>query len=225
MTEQEKAAKQTIPGSKNLSEYEGARFLASYGIPTAKAVLAHDWSEVKRAGETVGYPVVLKFSSPAISHKTEQGLVAVDLRGEADLEVAFNRIRGNSAIDKQEYLVQEMVKGERELVVGLVRDPQFGPCVMFGLGGIFAEILGDVVFRPAPLGVGDAAEMLQEIKGSKILAPVRGMPAVNRDSLINCLVAVGKIGLERDDVMAIDINPLIVRGNEPVAVDALVVLR
>ncbi|MBW6485955.1 MAG: acetate--CoA ligase family protein [Syntrophobacterales bacterium] len=209
----------------NLSEFESAKLLAGYGIPTAKAMLAHDWEAVKRAGKTIGYPVVLKLSSSEISHKTEKGVVAVDLHNEAELGLAFNRIREASAIAKPEYLVQEMVKGGRELVVGMVRDAQFGPCVMFGLGGIFTEILGDVVFRPAPLSERDAAAMLQEIKGNKILDLVRGMPAVNRESLLGCLMAVGKIGLERADIMAIDINPLIVRQGEPVAVDALVVLR
>ena len=209
----------------NISEFESAKLLAGYGIPTAKAMLAGDWTEVKRAGESIGYPVVLKLSSSEISHKTEKGVVAVDLHHEDDLKLAFNRIRAASGIASPEYLVQEMVQGVRELVVGMVRDAQFGPCVMFGLGGILTEILGDVVFRPAPLSERDAAEMLQEIKGSKILGPIRGMPAANRDSLISCLIAVGKIGFEREDIMAIDINPLIVRQSEPVAVDALVVLR
>src|SRR3989339_80249 len=216
---------QTGNSLNNLSEFEGAKLLAGYGIPTAKATLARDWTEVRRAGETIGYPVVLKLSSPGISHKTEKGFVAIDLHNEVDLELAFNRLRAVSSIDKPEYLVQEMVKGSRELVVGMIRDAQFGPCVMFGLGGIFTEILGDVVFRPAPLSEKDAAKMLQEIKGSKILGPLRGMPAVNSDSLIGCLMAVGKIGMERADIMAIDINPLVVREGEPVAGDALVVLR
>ena len=110
-------------------------------------------------------------------------------------------------------------------MIGMIRDPQFGPCVMFGLGGILTEILGDVTFRPAPLCEADAAEMLREIKGKKILSAIRGMPAVDTGSLIQCLMAVGRIGLEREDIQAIDVNPLIVQGSRPVAVDALVVLR
>ena len=117
-----------------------------------------------------------------------------------------------------------MIKGGRELVIGMIRDPQFGPCVMFGLGGIFTEILGDVTFRPAPLSEADAAEMLREIKGNKILDTVRGMPAVDADSLIQCLMAVGRIGLAHEEIQAIDVNPLIVQGSRPVVVDALVVL-
>ena len=210
---------------RTLSEFESARLLADYGIPTAKGVLALTWDEVKRAAEGIGYPVALKVCSPEVSHKTESGLVAVDLRNEADLEAAFKRISAASPMTDAAFLVQEMVKGGRELVVGMIRDPQFGPCVMFGLGGIFTEILGDVAFRPAPLSEADAEEMIGEIKGRKILGAVRGMPAVDRGALAACLIAVGRIGLEREEIQAVDVNPLIIRGNQPVAVDALVILK
>ncbi|MBU2234382.1 MAG: acetate--CoA ligase family protein, partial [Proteobacteria bacterium] len=146
-------------GSKTLSEFESTRLLAGFGIPTAKGILAQNLEEVKKAAESIGYPVVLKACSPEVSHKTESGLVAVDLRNEADLELAFQKISGSSPAKGGGFLVQEMIKGGRELVVGMIRDPQFGPCVMFGLGGIFTEILGDVTFRPAPLSEADAAEM------------------------------------------------------------------
>jgi acetyl-CoA synthetase (ADP-forming) len=169
--------------------------------------------------------VVLKVCSPEVSHKTESGLVAVDLRNETDLEAAFKRIGEASPVKHADCLVQEMVKGGRELVVGMVRDPQFGPCVMFGLGGIFTEVLGDVTFRPAPLVESDAMEMLMEIRGNKILGAVRGMEAVDLDSLVQCLMAMGKIGMAHEEIQAIDVNPLIVRGNSPVAVDALVILN
>ena len=212
-------------GSKTLSEFESTRLLAGFGIPTAKGILAQNLEEVKKAAESIGYPVVLKACSPEVSHKTESGLVAVDLRNEADLEHAFQKISGSSPAKGGGFLVQEMIKGERELVMGMIRDPQFGPCVMFGLGGIFTEILGDVTFRPAPLSEADAAEMMREIKGNKILDAVRGMPAVDADSLIQCLMAVGRIGMEREEIQAIDVNPLIIQGSKPVAVDALVVLK
>ena len=210
---------------KTLSEFESARLLASFGIPTAKGILARNFEEVKKAAEGIGYPVVLKVCSPEVSHKTESGLVAVDLRNEADLELAFHRISASSPSKGGGFLVQEMIKGGRELVIGMIRDPLFGPCVMFGLGGILTEILGDATFRPAPLSEADAAEMLREIKGNKILDAVRGMPAVDADSLIQCLMAVGRIGLAHEEIQAIDVNPLIVQGSRPVAVDALVVLK
>ena len=209
---------------KTLSEYESARLLADYGIPTAKGILARDLGEIGRAAHDIGYPVVLKICSPGVSHKTEGGLVAVDLRNETELELAFHRISAASDARSGEFLVQEMIKGGRELVIGMVRDPQFGPCVMFGLGGIFAEMLGDVTFRPVPLSEKDAGEMLTEIRGKRILDMIRGMPKVDTGLLIQCIMAVGKIGLDREEIRAIDVNPLIVQGNRPVAVDALVVL-
>ena len=122
------------------------------------------------------------------------------------------------------WLVQEMVKGAREVMIGMHRDPSFGPAVLFGLGGIFSEILQDVVFRVAPLRKRDATDMMRAIRGHKILDAVRGMPAVDRDALAKALLAVGKIALDHPDIAEIDVNPLIIRGNRPVAVDGLVVL-
>jgi acetyl-CoA synthetase (ADP-forming) len=131
------------------------------------------------------------------------------------------KIRGCEAL-----LVQEMVRGARELVCGMTRDPQLGPCVMFGLGGVFTEVLDDVAFRIAPLTSWDAQEMIGEIRARKILDPFRGEAAVDRDILCGILVSLGRIGLEYEAVAAIDINPLKVRPDgRPVAVDALVVLR
>jgi hypothetical protein len=121
-------------------------------------------------------------------------------------------------------LVQELVRGSRELMVGMTRDAQFGPCVMFGLGGIFTEILKDVSFRVAPIEKRDAKEMMQEIKGHKILENVRGMPAADLEELSEILIRVGEIGLDNDAIKEIDVNPLILSGGNPVAVDALVVL-
>jgi len=212
-------------GRHTLSEFESTRILKYFGIPTAEAILAQDLVAVRAAAERIGYPVVLKACSPGVSHKTEDGLVAVDLRNEDDLAQAFNRIRNASIITSESFLVQQMIKGARELVMGMIRDPQFGPCVMFGIGGIFTEVFGDVTFRPAPLEEADAAEMLKEIKGHKILGAVRGMAAVETDVLIRCLMTLGKIGLEQENIAAIDVNPLVVKGSQPVAVDALVVLK
>jgi len=122
-------------------------------------------------------------------------------------------------------LVQEMVKGQRELVIGLTRDAQFGPCVMFGLGGIFTEILKDISFRVAPLEKRDALEMMQEIKGHKILGAVRGMEAADLDQLCEILIRVGQIGLDHEEIKEVDINPVILAKGKPVAVDALIVLE
>jgi len=212
-------------GQKTLSEYQSKKILAAYGIPVAREELVEGLQQAKVAASSIGYPVVLKFCSQEVTHKTEKGLLEVGIRDEEDLVEAFERLRVAAQGIKGGYLVQEMVKGARELVIGMIRDPQFGPCVMFGLGGIFTEILRDVSFRVAPIEKRDALEMMEEIKGKKILEAVRGMPPVDRDLLAQSLVALGDLGMEQEDIQEIDVNPMIVRGDKPIAVDALVVLR
>lgn len=212
-------------GQKALSEYESKCVLKSYGIPVTREELVQDLERAKRAAQAIGYPVVLKACSHELTHKTEKGLIEVGLRDEKDLEEAFRKLSKAMEGIQGGYLVQEMVKGARELVIGMTRDPQFGPCVMFGLGGIFTEILRDVSFRVAPIEKRDALEMMEEIKGKKILEAVRGMEPVDRELLAQSLIALGDLGMEQDDIQEIDVNPMIVRGSKPVAVDALVVLR
>ena len=212
-------------GEKTLSEYDSKRILAAYGVPVTREVLVSNLTQARAAARRLKYPVVLKACAADAAHKTEKGLVAVNLAGERALSAAFRRIqkRAGKRYDGG-YLVQEMVQGEREVMIGMVRDAQFGPSVMFGLGGIFTEILHDVVFRIAPLRKRDALDMLKGIKGHRILGPVRGMLAVDLDMLAASLIAIGRIGLEHEEISEIDVNPLIVRGARPVAVDALVVL-
>jgi len=212
-------------GRSTLSEYESKQVLAEYQIPVTKEVLVDDAKALARAGQEIGYPVVLKGCSSDIAHKTEKGLIRVDIRNEEEASSAFEEIMGNMSGPEDAVLVQEMVKGQRELVIGLTRDAQFGPCVMFGLGGIFTEILKDISFRVAPLEKRDALDMMRDIKGHKILDAVRGMEATDLDILADILIKVGQIGLENEKVKEIDINPVIISGSNPVAVDALVVLE
>jgi len=209
----------------SLSEYEAKQILASYQIPVAREILVDDVKNLMNAAEEIGYPLVLKGCSPDIAHKTEKGLIRVDIRNHKEAGAAFEEVMTAMDGSQKAVLIQEMVKGQRELVIGLTRDPQFGPCVMFGLGGIFTEILKDISFRVAPLEKRDALEMMREIKSRKILESVRGMPAVDMDMLADILINVGRIGLENETVKEIDINPVIISGNKPVAVDALVVLE
>jgi acetyl-CoA synthetase (ADP-forming) len=210
-------------GRNTLSEFESKQVLTAYGIPVTKEILVNDLEGLMDATRKIGYPLVLKGCSSDIAHKTEKGLIKVDIRNREEARSAFEEIRAHMGTDAG-VLVQEMVKGQRELVVGLTRDPQFGPCVMFGLGGIFTEILKDISFRVAPLEKRDALDMMQEIRGHKILEAVRGMEAADLDTLSDILIKVGRIGLENETVKEIDINPVIISGNKPVAVDALVVL-
>ena len=211
-------------GRSTLSEYESKQLLSAYGIPVTREVLVSDIGGLTAAAGEIGYPLVLKGCSSDIAHKTEKGLIKVDIRNQGEAESAFEDIMAHMGSGDQ-VLVQEMVKGQRELVIGLTRDPQFGPCVMFGLGGIFTEILKDVSFRVAPLEKRDALEMMRDIKGHKILEAVRGMEAADLDMFSDILIKIGQIGLENDDIKEIDINPVIITGSRPMAVDALIVLE
>jgi acetyl-CoA synthetase (ADP-forming) len=211
-------------GQNSLSEYESKQVLSAYQIPVVKEILVDNNKNFINAVKEIGYPLVLKGCAPQITHKTEKNLIRLDIRSENEATQAYNEIIAGMDGEKT-VLVQEMVKGTRELVVGLTRDPQFGPTVMFGLGGIFTEILKDMSFRLAPLEKRDALDMMHEIKGHKILEAVRGMEQVDMDMLADILINVGKIGLENEKIKEIDINPLIISGSKPVAVDALVVLE
>jgi len=212
-------------GRTTLSEYESKQVLTEYQIPVTREILVNNVTDLSGAVQKIGFPLVLKACSAEISHKTEKGLIRVDIRDEKEAKTAFEEIMAHLKGADDAVLIQEMVKGQRELVAGMTRDPQFGPCVMFGLGGIFTEILEDISFRVAPLEKRDALEMMQEIKGHKILGDVRGMEAVDLDILAQILIDVGRIGMENDEIKEIDINPVIISGNKPVAVDALIVLE
>jgi acyl-CoA synthetase (NDP forming) len=212
-------------GRETLSEYESKIVLASYDIPVTREIIIQEDNDVISAAHKIGYPVVMKGCSPEITHKTEKGLIRTDIRDDKEALDTFNDIMTGMNGNHGSILIQEMIKGKRELVIGLIRDPQFGPCVMFGLGGIFTEILKDVSFRLAPLEKRDALEMMDEIKAHKILDAVRGMEPVDRELLSGILINVGRIGIENDSIKEIDINPVIISGNRPIAVDALIVLQ
>lgn len=212
-------------GRNALSEHESKELLRRYDIPVTREIETADEKEILTAAKEIGYPLVMKACAPDLSHKTERGLVRVDIRNDEEAVSAFREMMAEVKDDGATVLVQEMVRGSRELVVGLTRDSQFGPCVMFGLGGIFTEILKDVSFRVAPIEKRDALEMMQEIKARKILGAIRGMPAADLDRLADILIKIGNIGLEEESIQEIDINPLILSDSQPIAVDALVVLN
>lgn len=214
-------------GQSALSEYESKQLLAKYGIPITVERLAKTADDATAAAAEIGYPVVLKACGPEITHKTERELVVLGVRNSEELRFAFDRINTNLGDTPSEgVLVQQMISGERELVIGLIRDPQFGPCVMFGLGGIFTEILKDTSFRVAPITEEDALQMMDDIRAKDILGPVRRMAPADKPQLAKALVGLGQIGIEQDDVAEIDVNPLIIaQDGSPVAVDALVVLK
>jgi acyl-CoA synthetase (NDP forming) len=212
-------------GGRTLSERDSKHLLASYGIPVAEERLVASADEAVRAADGLGYPVVAKLNGEGIAHKTERGLVRLRLadadavhRAAIDLLAAATSDDGEVAV-----LVAPMVQGNRELIGGMLRDRQFGPTVMLGVGGILAEAVADVVFRPAPLDEITAHEMIDQLATQRLLDPFRGEAAVDRDLLAGILVALGRIAGERPDVASIDVNPLIVDpAGHPIAVDALV---
>ncbi len=211
-------------GKSALNEHEAKRFLAGFGVPVSRETLAPDEAGALEAAREIGYPVVLKAAGEKLQHKTEVGAIALNLKSEAEVRDEARRLLAIPGCEA--LLVQEMVKGDRELVCGLTRDVQFGPCVMFGLGGIFTELIDDVVFRVAPVTTSEALMMMDDIRMAKVLKPFRGQPAVDREALARIIVALGKIGCECGNVREIDMNPIKIRADgSPVAVDALVALR
>jgi acetate---CoA ligase (ADP-forming) subunit beta len=211
-------------GVANLSEFESKKVLSAYGIPVTIEHTATTPEEAVVAASSIGYPVAMKASGENLQHKTELDLIRLDLKDESQVRQAYTALSTQSAIPVTEVLVQQMVGGNRELMAGLKRDAQFGPCVVFGIGGVLTEIWEDVSIRVAPISTFDAMDMMTQIRGKKILEPFRGSPAVDREALAKVLMALGGIGLENEAVSEIDINPIKLIQGHPVAVDALVVL-
>lgn len=211
-------------GQKALDEAAGKRILALYGIPVAREMLVFSSDEATVAAAAIGYPVALKACDWQIMHKSGKGLIALNLRTEEDLQAAFASIRRAAGRDVP-ILVQEMLAGGRELVVGMTRFPGFDPCILFGLGGIFTEILKDNTLRLAPLSAADAEEMLDDIKAKAILDGIRGMPAADRTALAAIIQSLGFIALNHNEIAEIDLNPVILTGANPVVADALFVLK
>ncbi len=208
-----------------LSEFESKRLLAEAGIPVPAERLVSSPEEAVRAAEELCYPVALKLCGRGIAHKTERNLVRLDLIDEGDVQAQAEDLLAQRAPGEDAgVLVSSMIQGRRELIVGLVRDPQFGPCVMLGLGGVFAEALSDVAFAVAPLAPHDADDLIDALAYAQILGHFRGEPEVDRTALGAILETLGRIGQDRPDVRSIDINPLIVSGSHPVVADALVEL-
>jgi acyl-CoA synthetase (NDP forming) len=209
-----------------LSEAASKQLLARYGVPVLDERTVPDADAAVAAADELGYPVVVKLCGDSIAHKTERGLVRLALLDAAAARAASVELLAAARADDGavELLVAPMVRGSRELIAGLVRDPQFGPCVMFGVGGVLAEALGDVAFRLVPLTERDADELLDDLTTQKLLGPFRGEPAVDRAAVAATLVGLSELAHDRPDVAAVDLNPLIVVDGKPVAVDALVEL-
>ncbi len=210
-----------------LTEHESKQVLQAFGMPVISETVVQNQSEVAQAAAALGWPVVLKGMGTTLTHKTERGLVHLKLSDERAVQQAAADIAAEAGTELEGFLLQPWVAGERELVSGLFRDPQFGPVVMFGLGGVLTEILMDVSFRLASaMTATDALEMITEIRAAKILDAFRGQAPVNRQHLVQILMGLARIGSEYPQVSEIDINPLVVSADgNIVAVDALLVVK
>ena len=207
-----------------MTEYESKQFLKSYGVSVVEEAAVQNAEDAITFAEKTGFPVVLKGLGKELLHKTELQLVHLNLNDADAVKNAAKAIKKNAGTKMEGFLVQPQVSGRREFVAGLFRDDQYGPVVMFGLGGIFMEVLSDVSFRLVPLTASDAREMIAEIRSSALLKAFRGEAAVDEEVLTETLMGLSRIGEEFPDVIEIDINPLIITPEgKPVAVDALVV--
>ncbi len=226
MTSADKLIKR-LRGQERLSmtEDESKRLLKDYGVPVVKDKVVERVNEAVLYAQKIGFPVVVKGHGAKLSHKTERGLVKTNLKSAREVREAFRDIKASAGMDWEGCLIAPFVRGNREFVAGLFRDAQFGPVIMFGLGGIFTEALADTSFRIAPFDEREARRMIGEIKSVKLLGPIRGEKAADIDQFVQVLVGLSRLGVEHPDIREVDINPLIVTpAGRVAAVDALVVL-
>ena len=213
-----------------LLEPESKTLMKEIGLTTSDFKVVKDLEEAKKAAKEIGFPVVMKIISPQIIHKTDAGGVKLNLLDEQAIEIAFNEILTSCKKYKKDaeirgVLIEKMVKPSTEIIIGVTRDPTFGPALMFGLGGIFVELLKDVSFRIAPITKKDALEMIHEIKALPMLQGFRGGPNVNLENVVEALLKVSKLSIDFiKDIKEIDLNPIFAYEDRILTVDARVIL-
>jgi acetyltransferase len=200
-------------GYRTLSERESRNIAAACGIVLPASTLAPDAEAAVRAAAQIGYPVVVKISSEDILHKSDAGGVKVGLADAQAVRAAFSQVTASALSYKADavldgVLVQQMAPEGREVIVGVNRDPQFGPVIMFGLGGVYVEVLKDVVFRVAPLTTADAEDMVRGIRAARILGAFRGSPAADMEALVDVLLRVSQLAVQFPELSECDLNPL-----------------
>jgi len=209
-----------------LTEAETKALLEKYGIPFPKRAIAKSKEEAVEKAKEIGFPIVMKILSPDIIHKTDVGGVILDIKNENEVATAWDNMMNNvkkkaPSARIEGVLLEEMIKGGYEVIIGGLRDPVFGPVVMFGgLGGIYVELFEDVSFRLAPIDEREAEEMMKETKGYQILAGYRGMEKGDLEGLKNLLVKVSQIMAEHSEILELDLNPVRVFPNRVVVLDA-----
>ncbi len=217
-------------GRKYLLEPEAKTICVQYGIPVTKFEVATNESEAVQFAKKIGFPIVLKMVSPDIIHKFDVGAVVLDVKTEAEVRSAYNaiiksvnRYKPNARIVG--LLVQEMAPQSTEVIVGATKDPQFGPALMFGLGGIFVEVLKDVTFRIAPISESDAREMVTEVRASPILKGYRGQPPADIKAVVGILMNTSRLVMEHEEIKELDLNPIMVYEKGAKTVDARIILE
>jgi len=217
-------------GRKHLLETEAKTICMEYGIPVTRFELAKNEAEAVNFAEKIGYPIVLKIVSPDVIHKSDVGGVVVDLKTAEDVRTAYKQILRNVKKHKANakiagILVHEMTPSSTEIIVGAIKDPQFGPAVMFGLGGIFVEVLKDVTFGVAPIAEEEAREMITKVKAYPLLKGYRNLPPADIDAIVKILLNVSKLVTEHQKIKELDLNPIMVYEKGAKTVDARIILE
>ncbi len=209
-----------------LFEDESQAIMKNYGIPVPPTSMAVSEDNAVNSANVLGYPVVLKISSPLISHKTEAGGVKLSIPDEAALRTAYRELMSGPGKrdENARVIVQPMVNPGIEVIIGYIKDNQFGPVVIFGLGGILVEVLRDVAFRMAPLDLEEAGRMIMQTRASKLLNGFRGSPPVDMEQLKKIIVSVARLGYENPDIAEMDLNPVMARPDGTLVLDARVSL-
>jgi len=209
---------------KILDEHESKNWLDTLGLKVVKEIVIKDIDEAIQAANKIGFPVVLKGKIEGQIHKTEAGLVKLNLLNADQVKSAYQEML-SLKIKPKSFLIQPMLKGNPELIVGITRDSQFGPSAMLGLGGVWAEVYKDVVFRLVPLYKEEILEMVSDLKGNALFKGYRGSKPVNMESLADWLIKLGWLAMNFEKIQEIDVNPLLIVDGEPVAVDATIILQ
>jgi acetyltransferase len=219
------------PVEGTVNEFIGKKYLKQYGISIPVGDMVTNVEQAVETAQSIGFPVVLKIVSKEISHKSDAGVVKINLKTPGEVRTGFEEIWQNAKkydpnVQIEGVLVEKMIEEGVEVIMGAVQDPIFGPCIMFGLGGIFVEVLKDVVIKPAPLTKEDAYDMVQSIKGYPILKGIRGKGPYDIEALAETLVKVSEFCMDQQEWLhELDINPVIVheQGKGVTALDALIV--
>ncbi len=231
MSEASQLFKQVIKSRrKSLLETEAKTVCMEYGIPVTKFKLAKNATEALKFATSIGFPIVLKIVSPDIIHKSDVGGVVVGIKNAQEVRSGYRNIMDNVKKHNPKarivgMLVQEMAPTGTEVIVGSIKDPQFGPALMFGLGGVFVEVLKDVTFRIAPVNEDEAAEMISEVKAYPLLKGYRNMPPADLKAIIKILVNTSKLVLDNPEIKELDLNPIIVYEKGAKTVDARIILE